>query len=78
MHKSKAPCSRANAASPVLSDDASRREQDRFAVAMLYDCGSGWELAARGFTEDVTLAAQWNHSQTVPVLRSDLAYEAFR
>ncbi|GEB34919.1 hypothetical protein BPA01_44990 [Brevibacillus parabrevis] len=45
---------------------------------MLYDCGSGWELAARGFTEDVTLAAQWNHSQTVPVLRSDLAYEASR
>ncbi|MED1724622.1 2-phosphosulfolactate phosphatase [Brevibacillus parabrevis] len=46
--------------------------------AMLYDCGSGRELAARGFTEDVTLAAQWNHSQTVPVLRSDLAYEASR
>lgn len=41
----------------------------RALLPMLLDCASGRELGARGFTDDVELAAEIDSSQTVPVLR---------
>jgi 2-phosphosulfolactate phosphatase len=35
---------------------------------LLHDCASGQELVARGYEEDVHLAAQLNVSDAVPVL----------
>ncbi len=40
---------------------------------VLQNCGSGRELIARGFPEDVDLAAEVNVSQTIPILQ-DGAY----
>jgi 2-phosphosulfolactate phosphatase len=37
-------------------------------LAKLLDCSSGREVGARGFTQDVTLAAELDVSRTVPVL----------
>ncbi|MBY0087478.1 2-phosphosulfolactate phosphatase [Brevibacillus brevis] len=44
--------------------------------AYLQKCASGQELISMGYLEDVSLAAEWNQSGSVPVLNDDFAYEA--
>lgn len=47
--------------------DAFRQAQEHL-EALLWDCGSGRELRAKGFGDDVRLAARLNCSSAVPVL----------
>lgn len=75
------------AAGAVISQLKSRSlsPEARTAVAAFYAvqndlpqtlaaCGSGRELIARGFTEDITIAAQLNISSTVPILDGEGAF----
>ncbi|WP_081774667.1 2-phosphosulfolactate phosphatase [Brevibacillus agri] len=45
-------------------------------AAVLAESGSGRELAAKGYPQDVQIAAEWNRSQTVPLLGKDGGYVA--
>ncbi|GCE21551.1 2-phosphosulfolactate phosphatase [Dictyobacter kobayashii] len=52
----------------VVCEGAFRQAKDQLA-ALLWECGSGRELRARGFEQDVVHASQLNRYQTVPAMR---------